>query len=150
MLERAVLDIAGPLNADQLRAALKAEMPDAPTVRLTVRGPAATLRSVDLDRDLHYTQTKSPGSSLATGPRPAIIEADRFFCLGDNSPQSQDSRLWKHVHPWVDHLTGVEAGFVPRDLMLGRAFFVYFPAPWRVTRGSPAVIPNFGDMRFIE
>jgi len=35
-----------------------------------------------------------------------------YFCLGDNSPESSDSRAW---------------GLVPERLMLGRALMVYFP-----------------------
>ena len=35
-----------------------------------------------------------------------------YLCLGDNSPESSDSRHW---------------GLVPERLMLGRALVVYFP-----------------------
>ena len=41
-------------------------------------------------------------------------------------------------------------GVVPRKLLMGRAFFVYFPAPFSLTPGGMSVFPNFGDMRFIH
>ena len=40
---------------------------------------------------------------------------DEFLMLGDNSPRSNDSRLWQTTHS------------VPRHLLIGKAFFVYWP-----------------------
>jgi len=40
---------------------------------------------------------------------------DEFLMLGDNSPRSNDSRLWAPPHS------------VPRHLLIGKAFFVYWP-----------------------
>lgn len=40
---------------------------------------------------------------------------DQFFVLGDNSPQSSDSRAW------------TESPAVPRRLLIGKAFFIYWP-----------------------
>jgi hypothetical protein len=34
--------------------------------------------------------------------------------------------------------------------MLGKAFFVYWPAGYRPLPGLPGFIPNFGEMRFIH
>jgi len=44
---------------------------------------------------------------------------DQFFALGDNSPQSQDSRLW-----WQE--TGI-GHYVERKLIIGRAMLIYWP-----------------------
>lgn len=43
------------------------------------------------------------------------LKDDEFFVLGDNSPASLDSRLWDDTHA------------VPRNAMLGKAFFIYWP-----------------------
>lgn len=130
----------------------RAHMPQA---QISVQGDA-DLRSCDLDRDLYYTQMSEMHGRQPLGTRNnrAVIKSDLFFCLGDNSPESQDSRLWDPPNPWVKDLTNVPTGYVPRDLMIGRAFFVYYPAPWRVPSLDwlPAFpgVPNFGDMRFIH
>jgi signal peptidase I len=44
--------------------------------------------------------------------RTLFVQPRHYLCLGDNSPQSSDSRDW---------------GTVPERLMLGRALMVYFP-----------------------
>jgi signal peptidase I len=40
---------------------------------------------------------------------------DEFFVLGDNSPRSKDSRFWEH------------SSAVPRRLLIGKAFYIYWP-----------------------
>ena len=40
------------------------------------------------------------------------VQKGHYLCLGDNSPESSDSRTW---------------GLVPQRLMLGRALMVYYP-----------------------
>ncbi len=46
---------------------------------------------------------------------------DEFFMLGDNSPRSQDSRLWSNDR-------GAERRHaVPRSALVGKAFYVYWP-----------------------
>jgi len=124
----------------------------APEVTVGVSGAAMVLSEVNLDRDLYYT--RGQGRAVTS---PFLLQADEFFCLGDNSPQSKDSRLWSNPNPWVAYQTpghgpdGVRAGVVPRKLMIGKAFFVYFPAMLRLEKDDTfGIIPNFGDMRFIR
>jgi signal peptidase I len=49
---------------------------------------------------------------LGTPDATVKVESDGYFALGDNSPQSADSRYW---------------GFVPRQNVVGRGLFVYWP-----------------------
>jgi signal peptidase I len=42
------------------------------------------------------------------------VPKDSYFALGDNSANSRDSRYW---------------GFVPKDNMIGKAIFIYWPIP---------------------
>ena len=135
-------------DPDVKDAVRRADSP--PLARLTVQGPAVTIREMELDRDLHYTQGDNGDNGFGSMKTPAIIPADRFFVLGDNSPSSADSRLWTHTDEWVDFYTAPEIGLVPRELMIGRAFFVYFPAPLPLVEGRMNFIPNFGKMRFIH
>ena len=41
-------------------------------------------------------------------------------------------------------------GKVPRELMLGRAFYVYWPAPYSLKGHGLGILPNHGDRRFIK
>ncbi|QQE12378.1 signal peptidase I [Planctomycetota bacterium] len=134
-----------------------------PRIKIITSGPT-TFHDINLDRDLYYAprptngllghgamaRTQSSRNQTPSGPvtriEPFDIGPDEFFCMGDNSPSSSDSRVWSDVDPWVDfnyfHNTR-KAGVVPGELMLGQAFFVYFPAPY-------GFVPNFGQMRFIH
>lgn len=153
-----------------------------PDIAIEVEGAPVSLHHVHVDRDLYYVQqnyyksrddpdtdlahmlTGDPGRSLVvkdgedgTCGGPVFLGADQFFCLGDNSPFSKDSRVWNSVNPWVlersfeQELSEADAvGIVPRRLMMGKAFFVYFPAPYGMNPGAMPFFPNFGDMRFIH
>jgi len=136
-----------------------------PDVSVELSGAGATLHHVNLDRDLYYSA--SPGGSrkragverdsegVADARNALQLVEDEFFCIGDNGPMSADGRVWDDVYPWIEQ-TMFEgdgrdhAGIVPRRLMLGRAFFVYYPAPYPIMPRQFGVIPNFGDMRFID
>jgi len=147
-----------------------------PSVVIELADGLGTITNIELDRDLYYTAEKAGAYSghagfsrasrgaTATG-EPFELHADEFFVIGDNGPISEDGRFWDtaggggtDVHPWIelrmyandgrDH-----AGRVPRRLMMGRAFFVYYPAPFpldaRRNPRAPGVFPNFGEMRLI-
>ena len=61
---------------------------------------------------------------------------DEFFPMGDNSTASLDARVW----PGPDR-------FVPRDLLIGRAIFIYWPH----SQNKPIpFFPNFTKMKFIR
>jgi signal peptidase I len=85
------------------------------------------------------------------------MQADQFFPLGDNSPQSSDGRLWKPESVFVNGVT-VEKGpcvhHVDRDLLIGKAVLVYWPHPWRwrvpLTNRSIPIFPNFQRMGLIH
>jgi len=130
------------------------------SARWDVEGGPVTLHRVTLERDLYYQpnqyQPQSRSSreinpragqpALGTHPsQVATLDPDQFMVCGDNSPASSDSRLWSANDPWVE-LIDESQGLVPRELLIGRAFFVYFPAPiWR----GKLPIPDFGRLRFI-
>jgi signal peptidase I len=67
---------------------------------------------------------------------------DQFFPLGDNSPQSQDARTWP-----VGNVKMPTPNYVRRDLLIGKAMFVYWPHTWN--RPAP-YMPNPGQMRPIR
>jgi len=51
--------------------------------------------------------------------REVVVPAEKYFVMGDNRNNSEDSRYW---------------GFVPRDLVIGRAMFVY----WSYDESAPS------------
>lgn len=123
-----------------------------PEVKWTFTGSRVTLLRVGLDRDLHWrTDAGQGGDGYARGTSPGstvTLEDDQYFMLGDNSAASSDSRLWHHVDAWVAAEIDDRVGIVPRELMMGKAFFVYFPAPH--ANLSPVPVPDFGRLRFIK
>ncbi len=125
-------------------------------VSIEFDGGAFSLYRVGLDRDIFYrpdiyrsgnegrTHTRYDTPSAGSHPFStlALSDAEYFFC-GDNSPASLDGRLWDVPSPYVMPLDP-KIGVVHRDMIIGRAFFVYFPAMER------KFVPNFGMMRWIR
>ena len=69
---------------------------------------------------------------------------DQFLMLGDNSAQSKDSRLWDNNEYFVD-----------RELLIGKALFIYWPHSWdEVSIGNTKIpfpfFPNVKRMRFVR
>ena len=54
------------------------------------------------------------------------LGVDRFMMLGDNSPRSKDSRGWDSSDMAWDP-TNRQTWEVPRNLLTGKAFYVYWP-----------------------
>jgi signal peptidase I len=85
-----------------------------------------------------------PGQSSPFDERREAIfplKADQFFALGDNSPLSQDARLWEHEK------------FVNRELLVGKALLVFWPHSFNRVPGTPIpfpFFPNFARMRLIR
>jgi signal peptidase I len=66
------------------------------------------------------------------------LDENEFFAMGDNSAKSADSRIW---------------GTIPRDLLIGKAFFVYWPHSWHRVPGTSIpfpFFPNFSRMGFVR
>jgi signal peptidase I len=95
-----------------------------------------TLSHIAIFRDVHYTERRSagsPGGGRAIEGNPFTLGKDEFFVLGDNSPNSEDGRWWKRAGIGNNGRFYRE-GIVPRDYLVGKALFVYWPGgfefPW--------------------
>lgn len=136
-----------------------------PRLSWTFEGSPVTLRRVRVERDLHYKTGRLDAKSqvAANGPfiagmlystdpeNPARLGPDQFLMFGDNSGASRDSRYWGRPHPLSVAATGDETPFVVhRDLLVGKAWCVYFPAPNPVAGSGPSVVPDLGRLRFIR
>lgn len=120
-------------------------------------GAPFSLQRVTLKRDIYYQHHYSQATRGAHPNFPAVLNADQFFMCGDNSPSSLDSRLWSKTQgsphpwrtgpdPWISDQIDDTVGVVHRDLLIGKAFVVYFPAP---LKDSPLPIPDLGRVRWI-
>ena len=107
-----------------------------------------TLSHIAIFRDIHYTEPRT--SLRAKEDEPLFLEENQFFVLGDNSPNSEDGRLWDRVGVANKGLPNYRMGIVPRDYLVGKALFVYWPSGFKPFAGFPfGIIPNVGRMRFI-
>jgi len=96
-------------------------------------------------------------------PREYPIEAGRYMMLGDNSSWSRDGRAWTRVDQTTPtapdrgwDASGRESWEVPRSLLIGRAFCVYWPhfrPVWPRFRWGPDLVvparPNVEAIRWI-
>jgi signal peptidase I len=85
------------------------------TVLLGAGGGEATFAHTQIDRDIYYVAS---GGRYDPSQMSVQVPDDSFFCMGDNSPNSEDGRKW---------------GFVNQRHMVGRAFMVFWPlVPFQV------------------
>lgn len=83
------------------------------TVRLSAAEAPARFQDVTIDRDIYYVQSRRGATDPAR--KPVRVPLGAYFALGDNSSNSEDGRSW---------------GFVQREHLVGRAFFVIWPPQW--------------------
>ena len=117
-----------------------------------------------VERDVYYYDnlklSARPWTDIrgwGTAGAPILLRDDEYFMLGDNSAASKDSRLWDN---WGSHLIDrgdrFQIGTVPRDQLIGKAFFVYWPMGHRIEWLPMAflrrigIIPDIGRMRWIR
>ncbi len=142
-----------------------------PRIRIGIAGGKMRVHRVEVDRDLYYHDAYDQQEGLLGVYRKGkrgnelALGKDHFFALGDNSPNSADSRYWKdstwgptnpwlvkrHFQEWMDEKEGrAPEGRVHRDTLMGQAFAVYFPSAYGKGKKSSSLIPDFGRMRLIK
>lgn len=111
-----------------------------------------TLSHVAVFRDTHYTSSKY-GNGVEHGwatDENFKLNKDEFFVLGDNSPNSEDCRWWQSPGLSNKGMDKYRVGIVPRDYLVGKALFVYWPSGFKPFDKFPfSIIPNVGQMRLI-
>lgn len=136
--------LPNPQEADLLPVGLAVRGATAEFSQLLVRRDIY-YRAEQLDNDAQFPRHSGGGESddfvkdrlrdLLSNPRDyavlyneragdvefAELRADEYFVMGDNSPRSQDSRLW------TNRRGAVNRHAVPRQAMVGKAFAIYWP-----------------------
>jgi len=80
---------------------------------ISVRNGDVYLNSVKLDESAYLSSdVRTYGGAFLQDGQTATIPQGEYFVLGDNRPDSSDSREW---------------GFVPQADLIGRSFFTYWP-----------------------
>jgi hypothetical protein len=129
-------DAADPPDPSNESAQKRTPPPSTP-VRFGAWGVQATIGSLQLYRDVHYTRGRARNGVNA----PCQLGDDEYFMLGDNSPVSSDSRNWPR-------------GAVPHHLLLGKPFLVHLPSrPGEIRIGDRRKqfrIPDFARVRYIR
>jgi signal peptidase I len=140
-------------EVEKIPSSLTASVRDSaqPRLQWEFEGSPVTVYRARVQRDVHYqadTMSAKPGgAALATHPSSTLqLSENQFFVCGDNSANSLDGRLWGYPSKWVAAIDPAP-GVVHRDLLLGKAFFVYFPAIQRGKFNVP--IPDVGKMRWV-
>lgn len=94
--------------------------------RELLQNPDSLSQAYEHARSEHHRDLERERERLREGPAPAPRYPfqlrdldddahDEFLVLGDNSPRSNDSRLWS------------QSPFVERRLLIGKAFWIYWP-----------------------
>ena len=131
------------------------QSPPLPGVEISAEQQTSQISHLSLWRDVYYLNGGTRGGRMWASPldfpsNVIHLGPDEYFVLGDNSLASLDARMWTKDIELPD--LRVESGRVPERFMLGKAFFVYWPAGYKplASESIPALTPNFGDMRFIR
>jgi len=120
-----------------------------PGVRWSMSGGGFTMHNVRVRRDIHYRN--EPTNFATRGGHPDFfptLSRDAYFMCGDNSAFSADSRAWtdRSIVPWVRETIADTPGVVDEDLIVGKAFVVYWPS--LLDDGVPFA-PDIGRVRWI-
>lgn len=128
----------------------------APQVTIVAERQTCTIEHLHLSRDIYYLNAWTMSNAPLASPDNIMnLGDDEYFVLGDNSLISGDARTWTSVNRDEVYLPDEDLysakGRVPGRFLLGKAFFVYWPAGYRPWTKAPfGIVPNFGDMRFIH
>ncbi len=132
-----------------------------PKVSIRADDQQASVRHLSLWRDVYYYNRNPPNQQQLKWAVPAnapaafpagaqVLGPDEYFTMGDNSQLSYDARCWPDGVRLPAEDLDVGPGRVPGRFLLGKAFYVYWPAGYKAAGWLPSFVPNFGGMRIIH
>ena len=131
-------------------------IPPVPRVSIRADDQQCRVSHLSLWRDVYYTDRSdaSPGPRWATPDdfpnHVQQLNPDEYFTMGDNSQVSWDARCWDRGVDLPGEGLHADPGRVPGRFLLGKAFYVYWPAGHRAAGWLPALVPDFEHMRLIH
>ena len=162
-----ILLSTGSLRSTPIEEAILQE-PLKPKMQWRFNGSPLTLTRLQVDHDLYYRESRLPSRATknptmkgneklvqagtpAFGTHPSklgVLADNQFMMAGDNSAYSLDSRLWGNPDEYVAAQIDDTPFVVHRDLLIGKAWSVYWPAPHHFL--DFPIIPDFNQIRFIR
>jgi len=109
------LDRSGDENSEAALQ-IKAEEPRSSDEAYDVFYSERSMQPIQSGRRVSHS-----GYEFAIPGKPMVVPEDSYFVMGDSRDNSEDSRFW---------------GFVNRDLVIGRAMFVYWSCDRAASNGS--------------
>lgn len=102
-----------------------------------------------IDRDVYYTSRAERVRNAGPG-NPFQLERGEYFVLGDNSPDSHDSREWTEADTGPHLPPDYRPGTVLADQIVGQAAFVYLPGLLPLSPRGSGYLPDLGRVRFVR
>ena len=150
------VDTSIPLNA------IVGSGGEPPSLEWHFDGSPFLLTRLQVDHDLYYKSGRLPSRATKNPTKPgneelvrigtpafgthpdklAVLGKNQFMMAGDNSTYSLDSRLWGNPDEFVAAQIDDSPFVVHRDLLIGKAWGVY----WL----PPPLVPEFNRFRFIR
>ncbi len=112
--------------------------------RYGINGPITDFKQLRFPNHVLSDPSQWDAFDNMKDPVDFVLEEDQFLALGDNSAKSKDGRLWEQEgFPY----------YVKRDLLIGKALYIYWPHSWNKLPGTNVpfpFFPNFPRMRFVR
>jgi len=115
------------------------DLPTPPSSRPLAVGAqqlAVQISELQLFRDVYYTRPRSLKTWALDGPYQ--LDAGEYFVLGDNSPQSDDSRLW------------LDGPAILQELLVGKPICVHLPTRAIDLGWGHIQVPDTARVRYIR